>query len=114
WSTWSSTSHKLKASWRTIPVEGRTVLVREDLNVPLHDGAVADDTRLRAAAPTLRALAGAGARVVVTSHLGRPKGRDAGLSLKVVVDPLSDLIGRKVRFVSDCVGPEVEAARSNL
>jgi len=80
------------------------VLVREDLNVPLSDGRVADDTRIRAAAPTLQHLAQRGARVIVMSHLGRPKDREPELSLKVVAGRLGERVGRDVQFAEDCVG----------
>jgi phosphoglycerate kinase len=91
------------------------VLVRADLNVPVKDGAVGDDTRIRASLPTLRRLAGAGARVVVCSHLGRPKGEcRPELSLRPVADRLGELLGRDVAFCAACVGPEAEKASQAL
>ena len=89
---------------------GRRVLVRVDLNVPMKDGRVTDMTRIERVAPTLRELADKGARVVVLSHFGRPKGRDSTLSLKPLVEPLSEALGRPVRFAPDCIGPDAEAA----
>lgn len=84
---------------------GRRVLVRADLNVPLEDGRVGDDTRIRATLPTLRRLMDAGARVVVISHLGRPKGAvDPAASLRPVARRLSELLGAPVAFADDLVG----------
>ncbi|MGI8563716.1 MAG: phosphoglycerate kinase [Candidatus Dormibacter sp.] len=105
----------LKASYHDVPVQGRAVLVREDLNVPLRDGRVADDTRLRAALPTLRGLSAAGARVIVMSHLGRPQGRvDPALSLRPIGACLSQLLERPVAFAEDCVGPAALEAAAKL
>lgn len=105
----------LKASYHNIPVRGRAVLVREDLNVPLKDGGVGDETRLRAALPTLRGLSDAGAKLIVMSHLGRPKGRvDPALSLRPVAERLSALLARPVAFVEDCIGPPAEGAVKKL
>ena len=82
-------------------VRGRTVLVREDLNVPMADGQVADDTRLRAALPTLLELADCGAKVLVLAHFGRPKGKaDEKYSLRQVVPALSAVLGRPVGFAA--------------
>lgn len=91
---------------------GKRALVRVDFNVPLDDdGQIADDTRIAAALPTIELLVRQDATVVLMSHLGRPKGeRVERLSLRVVADRLSELLGRPVGFVADCVGPEVEAA----
>jgi phosphoglycerate kinase len=100
----------VKASIRDVDVRGRRVLVREDLNVPLRAGVITDDTRIRAAAPTLADLADRGARVIVTSHLGRPQGPDPDLSLRPVALALGAVLGRDVAFAGDCVGPEAEAA----
>lgn len=96
-------------------VSGKAVLVREDLNVPMSDGVVTDDTRLRAAVPTLGELADRGAKVLVLAHFGRPKGeRNAQYSLKHVVAALSGVLGRPVAFIDDCAGEAAEAAVAAL
>jgi phosphoglycerate kinase len=100
-------------SFRTLDdldVRGKRVLVREDLNVPLKDGAIADYTRVDAAIATLAWLRDHGARTIVMSHLGRPDGKpDPAYSLKPLVAALSERLGTAVEFAHDCVGPEVEA-----
>jgi phosphoglycerate kinase len=94
---------------------GKTVLVRCDLNVPLKDGEITDDGRIRASLPTLNALLNGGARVVVISHLGRPKGEpEDKYSLAPVARRLSELLGKAVAFASDTVGPAATAAVSEL
>ncbi|WP_201752707.1 phosphoglycerate kinase [Sphingomonas changnyeongensis] len=91
-------------------VRGRRILVREDLNAPMAEGRVTDDTRLRAAVPTLAELADKGAIVLVLAHFGRPKGQPrADMSLQPIAAPLSDLLGRQVHFIPDCEGPIAEA-----
>jgi len=93
-------------------VTGRRVLVRSDLNVPLDGGTITDDGRIRASVPTITALADAGARVIVTAHLGRPKGApEARYSLEPVAHRLSELLGRPVAFATDTVG---ESARETV
>lgn len=105
----------MKASIRELDVRGKRVLVREDLNVPIKDGQVQDLTRIRAAAPTLVDLADRGARVIVTSHLGRPKGRpDPAFSLRPVAEKLAAELGRPVGFAEDCVGDAAEQAVARL
>lgn len=90
---------------------GKRVLVRVDLNVPMLDGAVSDDTRLRAAVPTIAELSDKGAIVLLLSHFGRPKGQNRpDMSTALLVKPLAELTGRSVRFIEDCQG--VEAARA--
>ncbi|MFM9859227.1 phosphoglycerate kinase [Pseudoxanthobacter sp. M-2] len=94
---------------------GKRVLVRVDLNVPVKDGAVTDDTRVKAVAPTIAELADKGGKVLLLAHFGRPKGgRDPSQSLKVVVPALAAALGRPVGFVDDCVGPDVAAAVANM
>ena len=93
---------------------GKRVLVRADLNVPMAAGKVTDATRLAAAVPTLAALADRGAIVLVLSHFGRPKGRDAASSLAPVAAALGEQLGRHVGFIGDCAGPEAEAAVAEL
>ena len=96
-------------------VRGRHVLVRADLNVPLADGEITDDGRIRAVLPTLSALRDAGARVIVVSHLGRPKGApDPKYSLKPVAERLSQLAGVQVAFALDTVGESARAAVESL
>ncbi|MBI1244708.1 MAG: phosphoglycerate kinase [Alphaproteobacteria bacterium] len=89
---------------------GKRVLVRADLNVPMQDGAVSDATRIERFAPTAALLASKGARVVVLSHFGRPKGRDESQSLRPLVAALSKAVGRKVAFADDCIGPAARSA----
>jgi phosphoglycerate kinase len=86
---------------------GKRVLVRVDFNVPLHDGSVTDDTRIRAALPTLKALRDRGAALILVSHLGRPKDREPELSLAPVAERLSELIGEPVRLAPGARGEEV-------
>jgi phosphoglycerate kinase len=94
---------------------GKTVLVRCDLNVPMADGKVTDATRIERSAETLKELSQKGARVVILSHFGRPKGkRVAEMSLRPLVEPLSTALGRKVAFAEDCIGPAAEAAARAL
>jgi len=104
----------LKASITAVDVAGKRVLVREDLNVPLSDGTVVDDSRVRAAAPTLQHLAQRGARVIVLSHLGRPKDREPDLSLKPIAPDLARRVGREVQFAEDCVGEPAMSAVDKL
>jgi phosphoglycerate kinase len=96
-------------------VRGARVFVRVDYNVPLEDGSITDDTRIRASLPTLAHLREAGARLVLASHLGRPKkGADPALSLKPVAVRLGDLIGTPVTTAPDCVGSEVRDLANDL
>jgi len=96
-------------------VKGKRVLVRADLNVPVKDGVVTDATRIARQAPTIRELADKGAHVIVLSHFDRPKGKVVpSMSLKVLVTPLSDAVGRRIAFADDCIGPKAEAAVAAL
>lgn len=98
-----------KLTIEQLDLAGKRVFLRADLNVPLADGEVSDDTRLRAMLPTLRHALQAGAAVVLASHLGRPKGRDAKYSLAPVARRLGALLERPVELAPDCVGPETAA-----
>ncbi len=98
-----------------LEVSGKRVMVRVDYNVPLSEGRVADDTRIRASLATVKYLLEQGARVILCSHLGRPKGkRVPEMSLKPVAERLAELLGRPVRFAEDCVGEVAERAVDEL
>ncbi|MDP9413548.1 MAG: phosphoglycerate kinase, partial [Pseudomonadota bacterium] len=102
-------------SFRTLDdlgdVTGKRALVRVDLNVPMQDNAVSDDTRVRATLPTVTELADRGAIVLLLAHFGRPKGeRRADMSLSMVAGAFSDVLGRPVRFIEDCQGESAKAA----
>jgi phosphoglycerate kinase len=97
-----------KRTLREVPLEGTTVLVRADYNVPLtKDGKIHDDFRIRASLPTIDRLLKDGCKVVIISHLGRPEGRTRSLSLRPVALRLAELLEKPVRFVDDCVGEKV-------
>src|SRR5216684_502645 len=95
-------------------VRGKRVLLRVDLNVPLEDGKVRDPTRIERVAPTIREIADKGGKVILLSHLGRPKGPDPKQSLRPVAAAVAQVLGRPVAFAEDCVGAKAEAAVAAL
>src|SRR5580658_10207894 len=123
WSTprsrWASSpdGHRF-ASFRIVPamnafrslddadVKGQRVLLRVDLNVPMQDGKVSDATRIEEIAPTIAELAGKGGKVILLSHLNRPKGRDLKDTLRPVAAEVSRIVKKPVAFAEDCVGPQ--------
>ncbi len=117
---------KMKKTLRDVDIRGKRILVRVDFNVPIKNGEIKDDTRIRAAVPTIEYALQQDAKVILASHLGRPlkeqkKAAEAGrefnqsaFSLRTVAARLGELIGRNVEFVSDCVGDSAQSACSNL
>ncbi|MEO2068474.1 MAG: phosphoglycerate kinase [Desulfurobacteriaceae bacterium] len=106
-----------KKTLRDIPKEelhGKRVFVRVDFNVPIENGVIQNDKRIRAALPTINYLIDHGAKVILCSHLGRPKGWDAKFSLEPVADRLSRLLEKEVKFIPDCIGEDVEWEVNNL
>ncbi|MGB2997618.1 MAG: phosphoglycerate kinase, partial [Phycisphaerae bacterium] len=105
-----------KKTLDALPMKGKRVLVRVDFNVPLdEDGNIADDRRIRMALPTIKCALDDGARLILMSHLGRPKGeRKKELSLKPAADRLAHLLKREVAFAPDCIGPGVKKAVAGL
>ncbi len=104
-----------KKTVKDIDVKGKRVLMRVDFNVPVENGKITDDRRIVQALPTIKEVVGKGGRVILMSHLGRPKkGPEAKFSLKPTADRLGELLGKPVKFASDCVGPEVEKMAAEL
>jgi len=104
-----------KLSLNDIDVAHRRVFMRVDFNVPLRDGVITDDTRIEAALPSIRHILDRNGRLILASHLGRPKGApEAKYSLKPVAARLKELLGRPVQFANDCIGPEAESLAKNL
>lgn len=96
-------------------LEHKSVLLRVDFNVPLKDGKVSDDTRIKAALPTIKYITEKNAKLIIISHLGRPEGKvDSGLSLKIVAEYLQELLPNRVRFLDEAVGDRVTDAVNNL
>jgi phosphoglycerate kinase len=104
-----------KLTVEDLDIKGKRVLMRVDFNVPLESGKVANDKRIRAALPTIKYITNAGGQLILMSHLGRPKGkRVPEMSLEPCVTVLNALLGRKVKFVDDCIGETVETVIDNL
>jgi phosphoglycerate kinase len=104
-----------KKTVKDIDLKGKRVLMRVDFNVPMQDGKVTDDKRIRAALPTIKYVLDQGASLILMSHLGRPKGGpDPEFSLKAAAEALASLLGIPVKMAPDCVGPEVEAMAKAL
>ena len=104
-----------KITINDLELRGKRVFIRVDFNVPLKDGVVTDDTRIRETLPTLRLVIGKGARVVLASHLGRPKGaRNEKYSLAPAAKKLEELLGQRVEFANDCIGAEAEGKSQAL
>ncbi|MDJ1180351.1 phosphoglycerate kinase [Roseofilum sp. BLCC_M91] len=106
---------KTVANLSASDVSGKKVLVRADFNVPIDNGSITDDTRIRAALPTIQELTSKGAKVILTSHFGRPKGKvNESMRLTPVAARLSELLGKEVAKTDDCVGDEVAAAVAKM
>src|ERR1035438_4008933 len=104
-----------KLTIQDLDLRGKLVFIRVDFNVPMKNGVVTDDTRIRETLPTLKLAIEKGGRLVLASHMGRPKGGpDPKYTLKPVAAKLQELIGKPVAFAADCVGPEAEAQSRSL
>jgi phosphoglycerate kinase len=107
-------SKKTLANLSASDIAGKRVFVRVDFNVPLENGSITDDTRIRAALPTIQDLTGKGAKVILASHLGRPKGVSPKLTLAPVAERLAELLGQEVIMCEDCVGETVAAQINSM
>jgi phosphoglycerate kinase len=105
----------VKLSIKDLDLEGRRVFIRVDFNVPLKNGTIGDDTRIKSSLPTIQYALDHGATVVLASHLGRPKGKvNPEMSLRPVADRLAALLGKPVSFAADCIGDEARAATGDV
>ena len=105
----------MKLSIRDLDLEGQRVFIRVDFNVPLKNGTIGDDTRIKSSLPTIKYAREHGATVVLASHLGRPKGKpNAEMSLKPIADRLAQLLGSPVTFATDCIGDAATSARGDI
>ncbi|MBI1927458.1 phosphoglycerate kinase, partial [Candidatus Poribacteria bacterium] len=103
-----------KLGLRDLEVDGKRVLVRVDFNVPMEGKKITDNTRIQAALPTILHLISGGAKIILVTHFGRPKGFDVKFSTLPLAEHLSSLMGQRVKHVVDCIGTEVEAVISEL
>src|SRR5687767_10301169 len=104
-----------KLSIKDLDLKGERVFIRVDFNVPVKNGKVEDDTRIRSSLPTIKYALEQGARVILASHLGRPKGeRVEKYTLRPVADHLSQLLGKQVAFAEDCIGDEVRTKSGSM
>ena len=104
-----------KLSIKDLDLKGQRVFIRVDFNVPLKNGTIGDDTRIKASLPTIKYALGQGATVVLASHLGRPKGRvNPEMSLRPIADRLAELLGKPIVFAADCVGDAARGATGDL
>jgi phosphoglycerate kinase len=105
----------MKLTIRDLDLKGQRVFIRVDFNVPLKEGRIGDDTRIRSSLPTIQYALEHGASVVLASHLGRPKGKvDPQMSLRPIADRLAELLGRPVVFAPDCIGDAARAAKGDI
>ena len=105
----------MKLSIRDLALHGQRVFIRVDFNVPLKDGTIGDDTRIRSSLPTIRYALEQGATVVLASHLGRPKGKaNPQMSLRPIADRLAELLGKPVAFATDCIGDEARIVTGDV
>src|SRR5215510_9989664 len=104
-----------KLSISDLDLNGKRVFMRVDFNVPIADGKITDDTRIQASLPSIKFVIEKGGRLILASHLGRPKGKpEQKYSLKPVALRLSQLLGKPVAFAPDCIGPDVQKMASSL
>ena len=105
----------MKLSIKDLELKGQRVFIRVDFNVPLKNGTIGDDTRIKSSLPTIKYALEQGATVVLASHLGRPKGAvNAEMSLRPIADRLAELLGRPVVFAADCIGEEAKRATGDV
>ena len=105
----------MKLCIKDLALKGERVFIRVDFNVPLKNGTIGDDTRIKACLPTIQYALGQGATVVLASHLGRPKGRvNPEMSLRPIADRLAELLGKPIVFAADCVGDAARGATGDL
>src|SRR6185437_13320801 len=103
-----------KKTIKDIDLKGKTVLLRADYNVPVKDGKITDDYRIRQSLPTVKYLLEQDTALIICSHLGRPKGRDEKLSLRPVAERLGKLLDKPVKFADDCIGDKAQKTAADL